>query len=186
MCCNALLNSDFEMLGWVMVTASISQIHIARHYVHMCRSSYRLWCCHDITMLWYGKRNRWPRMASCLKIGTIFACKRPSKRQICSYIPSSHYVSSWYEMSLPHLSRFTLVSEYFFFNFLMNIALDITPQTINQLINHHIVYYTISRFCLGWWCLAPLSTIFHSYRGGNRSTRRKPSTCRKSPTNFIT
>jgi hypothetical protein len=147
MCCNALLNSDFEMLGWVMVTASISQIHIARHYVHMCRSSYRLWCCHDITMLWYGKRNRWPRMASCLKIGTIFACKRPSKRQICSYIPSSHYVSSWYEMSLPHLSRFTLVSEYFFFNFLMNIFLDITPQTINQLINHHIVYYTISRFC---------------------------------------
>jgi len=42
------------------------------------------------------------------------------------------------------------------------------------------------------WCLTPLSTIF-SYivavsfiGGGNRSTRRKPLTCRKSLTNFIT
>jgi hypothetical protein len=39
------------------------------------------------------------------------------------------------------------------------------------------------------WCLTPLSIIFQLYRfidGGNRSTRRKPSTCRKSLTNFIT
>jgi hypothetical protein len=41
--------------------------------------------------------------------------------------------------------------------------------------------------------LTPLSTIFQLYRGGqvfvggrNRSTRRKPPTCRKSPTHFIT
>ena len=45
---------------------------------------------------------------------------------------------------------------------------------------------------VGCWCLTPLSTHF-SYIvaisficGGNWSTRRKPPTCRKSLTNFIT
>jgi hypothetical protein len=41
------------------------------------------------------------------------------------------------------------------------------------------------------WCLTPLSTIFQVLGvsfigGGNRSTRRKSPTCRKSLTNFIT
>ena len=43
------------------------------------------------------------------------------------------------------------------------------------------------------WCLTPLSTIYQLYivmvsfiGGGNRGTRRKPPTCRKSLTNFIT
>ena len=46
---------------------------------------------------------------------------------------------------------------------------------------------------VGLWCLMPLTTIFQLYimavsfiGGGNRSTRRKPKTCRKSLANFIT
>jgi amino acid transporter len=40
---------------------------------------------------------------------------------------------------------------------------------------------------LGLWCLTTLSILFQLYHGGgNRSTQRKPLTCRKSLTNFMT
>ena len=55
------------------------------------------------------------------------------------------------------------------------------------------VVYALFRFGLVLWCLTQLFTIFHLdivvvsfIGGGNRSTRRKPPTCRKSRTNFIT
>jgi len=63
---------------------------------------------------------------------------------------------------------------------------------VQSKINKNLAY--MIPYGSGIWCLTPLSTIFQLYRGGqvsfidwgNRSTRRKPPTCRMSLTNFIT
>ena len=53
---------------------------------------------------------------------------------------------------------------------------------------HNITYLLLANATerLGLGCLMPHPTIFQLYHGGNRNTRRKPLTCRKSLTNLIT
>ena len=52
-----------------------------------------------------------------------------------------------------------------------------------------IKFFRVSSLCfegLGLWCLTTLSTIFQLYHGRwNRSTQRKPPTCRKSLTKLL-
>ena len=61
------------------------------------------------------------------------------------------------------------------------------PHTFKK--NDTIAHTSTSQ---GLCCLTPLSTIFQLYLGGrfigggNRSTRKKPPTCRRSLTKFIT
>ena len=56
---------------------------------------------------------------------------------------------------------------------------------IDPSLSNFFLYFKCLVWVVGLWCLTPLSTIFQLHRGGNRSTRRKPQTCRKSLTNLI-
>jgi hypothetical protein len=80
-------------------------------------------------------------------------------------------------------------SDYLFLNMKKLIVSPILPKF---LVNNWRVRVFCGRGRVELWCLTPLQKYFSYFvavsfiGGGNRSTRRKPSTCRKSLTNFIT
>jgi hypothetical protein len=89
------------------------------------------------------------------------------------------------------LCGYLLSHLYFFLITILDIFL--TEKSIFKSFLYHIYINIIYTGGLGLWRLTPLSTTFQLYHGdqfffggGNRSTLRKPPTCHKSLTNFIT
>ena len=136
------------------------------------------------------------KMTSSLTLATFYWSVWPSQESERSYIcvsgvsilHLSPQFNCWLDFGTVSKMCMVFVYVIHFYHFQIKFRVEIRKpkQNLSKFI------WDIYVCLLVWWCLTPLSTIFQLYHGSQfyswrkPEDRRKPPTCLKSLTNFIT
>jgi hypothetical protein len=136
------------------------------------------------------------KMTSSLTLATFYWSVWPSQESERSYIcvsgvsilHLSPQFNCWLDFgTVPKMCMvFVYVIHFYHFQIKFRVEIRKPKQNLSKFI------WDIYVCLLVWWCLTPLSTIFQLYHGSQfyswrkPEDRRKPPTCLKSLTNFIT